>query len=858
MNAVGDPGDADRLLNLGNEHFWKSQFREAIAVWEQALSIYQQNGNRQGEANSLGNLGNAYLSLGQYQQAIGFHHKSVIIAREIGHRQAEANALGSLGNTYRSLGQYQQAIAYHQQSLAIAREIGHRQAEANALGNLGNAYHSLGQYQQAIAFHQQHLAMAREIESRQGEAISLGNLGIAYDSLGQYQQAIAFHQQHLAMARKIGDRQGEANSLGNLGLAYDFLGQYQQAIAYHQHSLAIKREIGDRQGEANSLNNLGNTLFQIQQFTEAEKALRQAIQIRETLRTNLEDTHQISIFETQRSTYRLLQKALVAQHKLTEALEISERGRTRAFVALLKQRLGESTQTETTSSFLTVANIQQIARQQNATLIEYSLVTEEIYIWIVHPSGEIIFRRANLEPLTQFNQSLTDLETIILQARVSLDLTEKDSGGNAIQLTEIGKPQEGNYPFLQLLYQILIEPLADLLPTEPEAPIIFIPHYALFLVPFAALQHPASKRYLLEDHTLLIAPSIEVLQLTHQQHQRLRNLRQDALVVGEPTLHEKFKNNPYKLQQYPSVKVAAESIAKILATNAITGSDATKVAVVNALQQVRIAHIFAHGLLDEYQSDERLNNRIPGTIVLAPANEQEDGALNAAEILTLNLNCEIVVLSACSTGQGTIAGDGIIGLSRCFILAGVPSLIVSLWKIGAPAAKVAMTEFYQNLSQGQNRAAALRYAMLATKERFPQPKSWAAFTLIGETDILPLNTQNIEEALRKMAIPESATPEQIFVAFNSLLDYSESAFLSNQISGLSLNATDSVADMAAKIKAWSKNRPNLEENIENQLCEMGLADADKSKPEISDERKQELCQKLENINRLSKPTEPKK
>jgi CHAT domain-containing protein len=96
------------------------------------------------------------------------------------------------------------------------------------------------------------------------------------------------------------------------------------------------------------------------------------------------------------------------------------------------------------------------------------------------------------------------------------------------------------------------------------------------------------------------------------------------------------------------------------------------------------------------------------------------------------LKAELVVLSACNTGQGRLTGDGVIGLSRSFISRGVPSVIASLWSVpDAPTASF-MVEFYQNLQRGDNKAQALRQAMLTIKEKHPNPIDWAAFTLIGE------------------------------------------------------------------------------------------------------------------------------
>jgi CHAT domain-containing protein/tetratricopeptide (TPR) repeat protein len=812
--AVARQAEADRLLKQGNQQYKISQFGEALQSWKQALTIYLEIGDRQGEANSIGSLGNAYYSLGQFHWAVKFY----------------------------------------KQSLEFSREIGDRQGEANSIGSLGNAYYSLGQFPRAIEQSQS----PKRNEFR----------------------AIEFYQQSLEFSREIGDRQGEANSIGSLGNAYYSLGEFHRAIEFHQQSLEISLEIGDRVGESISLNNLGNTFLKTHQLAEAETALRASIAIHETLRSELvSNDHKVSIFENQISTYRLLQEVLVAQSKFDEALEISEMSRTRAFVELLRQTLlttppqsppyqgGEEElsqsppyqeEEEELSQFLplkpplskgglgglsrfeeeanlskpplskgglgglSIPKIQQIARDRNSTIVEYSLIFDDIYIWVIQPNGNITHRAANLEPLNQQNQTL---KQIILKARVSIGTEETDDEGNKIKLeSQYNRDETGGFPLLQLLHQILIEPIIDLLPTDANSPIIFVPHYDLFLVPFAALQD-SNNRYLIENHTILTSPSIQVLEITREHQNRVRGLRQAALIVGDPTIAPKFNENPYKLRQIPRAKEAAEAIAATLGTEAITGENATKVAILDRMLNTRIVHLSAHGLLDDFQG-----SGIPGAIILAPSGDTDDGALNAVEILKLPLDSELVVLSACSTGGGKITGDGVIGLSRCFILAGVPSIIVSLWNMGAISAKLLMTEFYQNLARGENRAAALRCAMLTTKARFPSPIAWAAFTLLGETETLPLSTEKSDLRRLVMSLPDEATPKEIVAAFSKLLKISEPQFV-KQLSAIDVGSIANINIIAQTIKDWCETRPQIEENLENEIYQMGAGGGDSDAPE---------------------------
>ena len=730
--------EADHLLSQGNQHYRASQFRAALESWQQALAIYQTLGDRGGEAITLDNLGLAYHSLGQYQQAVEFHQQALAIDREIENPRLESSTLGNLGRTYFFLGQYQQSLELHQQALAIAREIGDLEGEADLLGNLGNVYNALSQYQQAIESRQQALAIQRELNDRRGQANSLGNLGTAYYSLGQYPQAIEFHRQALEIAREIGDRGGEAITLGNLGNAYDSLGQHQQAIEFHQQALAIKRELGNRQGEAISLNNLSVSLIKTNQFSEAEITLKQAIETYESLRNDLSDAQLISIADTQAAAYTLLEQVLVTQGKTAEALETAERARARAFVLQLASRLSNPEATTplaapATTALPAIAEIQQIARDQNVTLVTYSLIFDQaLYIWVVQPSGEIEFRWVELDgsdslpnpiatidgPIYRGSSDPSELDTLVAETRAGIGVVE------AI-------PTER----LKDLHQVLIDPIADLLPSDPDANVVFIPQGSLFLVPFAALQ-AADDTYLIEKQTVLTAPSIQVFGLAAREDaQGRRSEFSNALVVGNPVMPQAWALGDNGLEELqlaplPGAEAEALAIADFLNISPLIGAQATEMQIKRQLPRAQLIHLATHGLLEygDPQSSGVLD--VPGALALTPGNG-EDGLLTAAEILEMDLQAELAVLSACDTGRGRITGDGVVGLSRSLITAGLPSVIVSLWAVPDAPTAALMTEFYRQLQQGQSKAQALRQAMLATLTDSPEPVNWAAFTLIG-------------------------------------------------------------------------------------------------------------------------------
>ena len=736
---------AYRLFKQGIEQFQTSQYEAALDSWHQALILFQKLENRLGEGKSLGNLGMVYRVLGYYDTAIKYHQQSLAIAQEIKNYPGQSASLVNLGNAYLYLGDYGKAIKYYQQSLAIAQEINDPQGEGQARKNLGTVYLYLGNYGTAIDYFQQSLAIVQKINAPQGEAQALNGLGEAYGALGDHDGAIKYHLQSLAIARKIRDPLGQGQSLGSLGNAYDDLGDYGKAIYYHQQSFAIARKIRDTIGEGQSLNNLGVALLQSGSLLEAEKTLRDGVKVWESIReVSGNDDNKVSIFEVQARTYRWLQQVLVAQNKTDAALEIAERGRARAFVELLARRLLPDSAAQRTDAANpastnppTIQQIQQIAKTQNATLVQYSIITNnfkvqgkqlsqesELYIWVVKPTGEVSFRKSDLRPLwQQQNISLADLVT---NTRESIGVSR------SIFITEVVNPveEESQNKRLQQLHQLLIKPITDLLPTNPNERVIFVPQRELFLVPFAALEDSNGK-YLIEKHTILTSPSIQVLQLTRQAREKVKQAAvSDALVLGNPTMPSvppKIGEKPQPLPSLPGAKGEALAIAQLLSTKALTGDEATIAAVLARLPQARIVHLATHGLLDDFQG-------LQSAIALAPTNT-DNGLLTAEEILKQKLNAELVVLSACDTARGRITGDGVIGLSRSLFIAGTPSVIVSLWSVpDAPTAEL-MTEFYRQLKQTGDKAQSLRQAMLKLKEQYPNtPKKWAAFTLIGEAE----------------------------------------------------------------------------------------------------------------------------
>lgn len=684
---------------------------------------------------ALGNIGKLYFGSAHYALAIDTHLQRLALARELGDTAGEATALNDLAMVYQALGDQSKAIEYNQQQLSLARSHQNLRGVAQALSNLGISYHSSGDYAKAIDYQQQLLQLGQAQKNALWQEQALANLAGAYYFQGQYDQALDLYRQAIQVAEQVGETQMVRTIRNNQGLVYQRQGDVAASISLYNQALNAAIYQDDSQAKAIAWNNLGSAFATNGQSDQAINALSQSIAQLETARQRLggNDSYTISLFDTQRVPYQNLQALLLDQAKPEEALVVAERGRARAFVELLNRRLQASTTQAPVTPALTQADIQRIVRSHQATLVEYSILSEEmdqtehqtrLAIWVVQPSGEIAARVVPLPDAVR--TTANPVQSWVAQSRDGLGVRGLAIATRPIAQTGSVRSTETN---LRALNQVLIEPIADLLPTDPEATVIIVPQAELFLIPFAALQ-ASDGSTLIDHHTLAILPSIQVLDFATQataSQEPLFSGSATALVVGNPSMPSvapALGAQPQALPPLPGTQVEATNIATVLHTQALTGAQATEAAIKSRLPTAPWVHLATHGLLDDVDG---LNS----AIALTPASP-DDGLLTAAEVLDLKLRANLVVLSACDTGRGRITGDGVIGLSRSFMAAGVPSLLVSLWQVPDQSTADLMVAFYQALSTGESKAQALRTAMLKTRDTYPNPLAWAGFTLVGE------------------------------------------------------------------------------------------------------------------------------
>jgi CHAT domain-containing protein len=630
-------------------------------------------------------------------------------------RIERADALSAMGRLEFDLGQYAAAGDRFTEAIAQRQQIGFTSGRRNQL-ELARDFNDLGRVNQALG---QWADSRQQYESSLNVLKSLDAPNLAIQSyllmaqLALTQSDWPAAQKAIAQAQRFNGHAANRIAIANTQADYHRRqGQWDAAISQYQQALAIAERNDNPATIANLNANIGWVQLQQGQLKPAIATLERSIQIYEVLREYVNTDDQISLVDQQGQAFQALQQAYVRDQRPEQALVTAERGRARAFVALLSARL--TNQRLESIAPPTLAQISTIAKTKQATIVTYSTITDplkrvetDLYIWVVQPDGKVQFQSVDLRS----PRPNTTAATAPKQLAMALRSSRKINIASATPTPTTDTPPPNNT--FRSGYDLLIAPIAQWLPKSPTDRVIIVPQGSLFSMPFHALRS-ADGKYLIESHTLQIAPSIQTLTLPAAK----RSLRPSKpLIIGNPT------PMPENLEALPGSEQEATTIAKLLNTQALIGPQATEKAVLAQIRQASVIHFATHGLLDE-------NQGMASAIALV-AGADDDGLLTASELSEIPLTANLAVLSACETGRGTITGDGVLGLSRSLMLAGVPNVVVSLWAVPDQATASLMTEYYRQMPQQPTQAQALRQAMLTTLKQYPDPHDWGGFVLIS-------------------------------------------------------------------------------------------------------------------------------
>jgi CHAT domain-containing protein/tetratricopeptide (TPR) repeat protein len=826
--AMGDRGiEAIILSNIGVVYDLLGERRNALEKFNEALPILQVISDHSGEATTLHNIASVYDSLGEAQNALEKFNEALTIRRAIGDRSGEAQTLNGIGMVYRSSGDMKNAMEKFNEALTIRRAVGNRNGEASTLNNIGAVYDSLGERQRALEKYNEALTIRRTIGDRRGEAQTLSNIGTVYRSLGETRKALEKYNEALLAIQAVGDRNGEALILNNIGMVHRLLGETQKALEKYNEALLIFQRIGDRKGRSTALLGIARVEEKSGNLTQARQVIEQAINLVESLRTNITGQElRASYFASRHEFFETYIDVLMQMHKQNPAaafeavaLAVSERARARSLLELLTEARADIRQgvdgsllererslqqrlNARAAAQVSLLNRKHTPEQAAAAAKEIAAITAEYEETQAQIRARSPRYAALTQPqplgLTEIQQQTLDEDTLLLEYALgekrsylwlvshrSIDSyelpprAEVEAATRRVYELLTARPKRWAPPDPEFIAQakalsrMLLGPVATRLGGKR---LVVVAPGALSYLPFAALPAPEDKERPAGDYVPLIAkhevvsiPSASVLSIIRRETTGRQRAAKSVAVLADPVFEEsdprlasaKNGNSSGETTAEAEVSELKRSIRTMNFSDARTGftrlafsrqeadsinaltpkGTGLKATDFNAsrdlvlsqqLSQYRIVHFATHGLLNSERPE------LSGLVfsLIDRKGKPQDGFLRLHEIYNLQLNADLIVLSACETGLGKeIKGEGLIGLTRGFMYSGAPRVIASLWNVDDFATAELMKLFYlRMLKDGLPAGAALRAAQLelSGQKRWASPYFWAGFVLQGE------------------------------------------------------------------------------------------------------------------------------
>jgi CHAT domain-containing protein len=771
------PEQVPPLTNLGMVCANRGEYAEAEKYFGQALAMQERlfpKGHLE-TAALLDRLGQVARQQAHYDAALQYHQRGLAMLRHLlpgGHPEL-ASCLNNIGAVYHARGDYAQARKFVMAGLAMMRRIfpDDNPFVARGLLNVGLLARDAGDEAGMVKAILEATAMFRRLfpGGHPDAAQALRALAQLHGKHKDYAQALQNNAEALQMLRDVPavrpfhHARLTATSLRPLPITVELLndragylihwGSDQGKVPYLEDGerlLALAADVQDRIRDEvlsgdDSKFRLGTdqagmavihleackVLYQLQGDPARLAAALQAAE-RARARVFLQGLARSRAGllggvdkELQRQEQALLAQLRDCDARLARAEGQTGKDAARRLTALLAERLEIERKLEGLTETLEQRYPQYAAlRSPRACSLEQAracladdevalvFVTDSVASFVVlvegrpakgdKANGLAVYRLPTSKVLAEQVAALTDPETLALPARV------RALGRDAFD-TILGPCKER----LRGKHLVVV----------PDGPLCFLPLELLV---------GEDDKYLVESHRIRYAPSLTVLHLIGQWKQQRVPPDVSLFAVGDP-LYEASPAAGLPRLAHSGAEVAA--IAELLGSQpgyVLTRQEASEARVKAAsaakqLARARYVHFATHGILGLDQGKQ------PALVLNLVGNDGEDGFLRLDEITGLKLNADLVVLSACRTGQGRMhQGEGVTGLARAFLYAGSQGVVCSLWSVDDRETAAFMVEFYRALQAGRPAAAALRDVRRAMIEAGKAPLYWAPFVLIGE------------------------------------------------------------------------------------------------------------------------------
>jgi len=788
--ALGDKaGIARSLRAIGDIHNQQGDYVQALGYYHKSLTQSEALGDKNEVARLLNNMGLVHRLQSDYIHALEYFQKSLAISESLGDKAGIALTLGNIGTVHDLQGNHAQGLEYFRKSLAMKEALGDKDEIAHTLNSIGIVYVHQGDFAQALDYYQKSLALKEAVGSQAGIAATLNNIGMIHNKQGNYARALEYFQKSLAMSEALGEKAGVASALKSIAAAHLSQGNSSQALEFAERAAAVARSIGASETLWESLTTAGRVYRQLNKPVEGRQALDEAMTVTEALRANVAggEEEQQRFFESKVSPYHAMVDLLIAQSRPAEALAFAERAKARVLLDVLQTGRANVTKAMTSQQRelerklrveLTSLNTQLTRAGQNnnpdqAKISELKSLREKVRlnyeafqtsIYAAHPELRVQRGEAPVIKAEEIAALLPDAGSALLEYVVADDVTYlfavtravgKPAAdvqaytlpikrGELIRQTENLRRQLagrdlGFRASARQLYQLLLKPARAQL--RDTTNLVIAPDDKLWELPFQALLAEGD-HYVIERSAVSYTPSLTVLREMKSQGAKRRAAAAGTalLAMGNPVIGQETIERATlalrdgKLDPLPEAEAEVKALGQLYGaarSKVYVGADAREDRAKAEAAQAGILHFATHGVLNDASP-------MYSHLVLAPGDKNEDGLLEAWELTQLDLKADLVVLSACETARGRYgAGEGMIGLTWALFVAGVPSTLVSQWKVESAGTSELMLDFHRQLrapSAKATKAEALRHAALKLSKNpaTSHPFYWAGFVLVGD------------------------------------------------------------------------------------------------------------------------------
>ena len=772
FRELGRRDRESRVLNrLGLMSYKMGEVGASEEYYAQAAPPAAESGDKQSIADILNNHALLLSSMGRLEEAIDRFEAAIPLAQEINSSNIETALQNNIADCYRRLGMIDRAIAAYERGLELSRINLPLRRQAKSLLNLSLVWFEAGDQAKSEDYLRQSLEAYSKTDDKQGTAEALGLQGRMQNASGETEEALATFARAVPLLVEVKSRGPEASVLTSWAEVEVERGLTDAALPRLDRALELSQLIASRSSEAEVWYVRARALQRRNDLEGAIAAIAHAVDLVEAMRGEIVRTELRSSYLTTVRRYFDLQIELLQQNgQVAAAFAASERSRARTLLESLAYSAAKIRKGVPSDL---------LARERR---LRAKLNAKEVY------RGQVVVKEGDKSPraialaqeVSRLLEEWKDAEASVRAAspafaalrspdavtvpgvRALLDddtalieyhLGRKRSWAWVIDRKSITVHELAGQAAIEALARKVHEtlsaagdasaPMAQLakLVWKPVASraaakrLLIVADGALQYVPFAAL--PDRGEPLLVRAEIVYLPSASVLRTIRSDRRKPEAI---AAVFADPVFSSKDVrlkgtasevSGPYQRLRFSRTEAEAVVAAAPGSFEAVDFDAAKKTLLERDLRRYRILHFATHGSLNTAQPE------LSG-LVLSLVDRQGkaiDGYLRLHEIYNLDLDADLVVLSACSTALGKeVWGEGLIGLTRGFMYAGASRVVATTWNVDDRSSALLMKNFYASMLENRSPAAALREAQLALyrQPRWSNPHYWAGFGLQGE------------------------------------------------------------------------------------------------------------------------------